>query len=144
MRIWAQGIDERKPRQPVIVLEAGSGADLDTWRPIFSEVAKIAPVVAYDRLRIGQSAADPKTPTLTRNVETLRDMLHAIASPPYDRLRGDGAELVRLQIKHQSEWTLSSPNSLFTIAGHTGHKAHRDDPGLVIATIRHVFDRVKK
>ena len=251
MRVWTAGIDQRKPGTPVIALEAGAGAQLETWTPIFNELAKLGPVVAYDRLGLGQSAADPKTPTLSRNVETLRDVLHAIAPPPYllvghsfggviirgfahqfpsdtagmvyldvpdfeatraeraallsgeareralqppvmpeipadtpaklrpvyeqlliemrddfpsargwrqapnipvavvvtaraDRLRGDGGVMVRLQIKHQSEWTLGSPNSLFTIAGHTGHQVHRDDPALVLAMIRHVFDRASK
>ena len=248
MRVWTAAIDRRKPGQPVILLEAGSGAVLETWTPVFNEVAKLGPVIAYDRLGLGQSAADPKTPTLTRNVETLHDVLHAIAPPPYvlvghslggviirgfahqfpretagmvyldvpdfeatraqraallsgeareralqppvmpeipadtpmklrpvyeqllaemrddfpsargwsqppdipvavvvtaraDRLRGDGSAMVRLQIKHQSEWTLGSPNSLFTIAGHTGHQVHRDDPALVVSLIRHVLDR---
>jgi pimeloyl-ACP methyl ester carboxylesterase len=251
MRVWTQGLEQRTPGQPLIVLEAGSGASLETWQPIFSDAAKIAPVIAYDRLGLGQSAADPKTPTLPRNVATLHDMLHAIAPPPYllvghslggviirgfahhhasetagmvyldvpdfeatreeraallsgeareqalkppvmpaipedtpaklrpvyeqlliemrddfpsargwsqpshlpvavvvtaraDRLRGDGAAMVRLQIKHQTEWTLSSPNSIFTVAGHTGHQVHRDDPALVIALIRHVFDRLRR
>ena len=61
-----------------------------------------------------------------------------------ERLRGDGGAMVRLQIKHQMEWTLASPNSLFTIAGHSGHQVHRDDPALVMATIRHVFERASK
>jgi pimeloyl-ACP methyl ester carboxylesterase len=251
MRVWTQGIEQRRPGQPLVALEAGSGADLDTWRPVFGEIVKLGPVVAYDRLGLGQSAADPKTPTLSRNVETLHDVLHAIAPPPYvlighslggviirgfadrypeetvgmvyldvpdfeatreeraavlsgesreralqppvmpeipadtpvkmrpvyeqllremrddfpsargwrqppnipvgvivtaraDRLRGDGSAMVRLQIKHQMEWTLASPNSLFTIAGHSGHQVHRDDPALVMATIRHVFERAGK
>jgi alpha-beta hydrolase superfamily lysophospholipase len=190
MRVWTQGIEQRRPGQPVMALEAGSGADLDTWKPVFDEIAKLGPVVAYDRLGLGQSAADPKTPTLSRNVETLHDVLHAIAPPPYvlighslggviirgfadrypeetvgmvyldvpdfeatreeraavlaDRLRGDGGAMVRLQIRHQMEWTLASPNSLFTIAGHSGHQVHRDDPALVMATIRHVFERASK
>jgi len=251
MRVQAEGIEQRKPGQPVIALEAGSGADLETWKPIFDEIAKLAPVIAYDRLGLGQSAADPKTPTLSRNVETLHDVLHAIAPPPYvlvghslggviirgfahhypnetagvvyldvpdfeatraeraallsgesreralkppvlpeipvdtpakvrpvyeqlliemrddfpsargwsqppnipvavvvtaraDRLRGDGGAMVRLQIKHQMEWTLGSPNSLFTIAGHSGHQVHRDDPSMVVALIRHVLEHAAK
>ena len=44
-----------------------------------------------------------------------------------DRLRGNGGAMVRLQIKHQQEWALSSPNGLFVLAGHTGHQVHRDD-----------------
>jgi pimeloyl-ACP methyl ester carboxylesterase len=248
VRVWTSGLDRRVAGQPVIALEAGSGAGLDTWQPVFGELAKIGPVIAYDRLGLGQSAADPKTPTLARNAETLRDVLHALAPPPYvlvghslggviirgfshlypgetagmvyldvpdfeatrqeraallsgeareralkpmdlpaipadtpaklrpvyeqllaemrddfpsarawqqpagipvavvvtaraDRLRGDGGAMVRLQIKHQMEWTLGSPNSLFTIAGHSGHQVHRDDPILVVSIVKHVFDR---
>ena len=251
MRVWTRGIEQRTAGAPVIVLEAGSGAVLETWKPIFGDVARLGPVIAYDRLGLGQSAADPKTPTLSRNVETLHDVLHAIAPPPYvlvghslggviirgfahrfptetagmiyldvpdfdatraerasvlsgeareralkppvlpeipadtpaklrpvyeqlliemrndfpsargwrqppaipvgvivtaraDRLRGDGGALVRLQIKHQMEWTLGSPNSVFTVAGHTGHQLHHDDPALVVSMIRHVFDRAIK
>ncbi len=251
MRVWTHGLSERVPGRPVIVLEAGSGAGLETWTPVFADAAKLASVIAYDRLGLGQSAADPKTPTLSRNVETLHDVLQALAAPPYvlvghslggvlirgfsarypnetaglvyldtpdfeatreqraavltgeardralkppsmpaipddtpaklrpvyeqlllemandfpsardwrqpsnipvgvivtaraDRLRGDGGALLRLQVAHQSEWTLSSPDSLFTIAGHTGHQVHRDDPGLVLSVIRHVFERTTR
>lgn len=228
------------------MLEAGAGATLETWNPVFDELAKLAPVIAYDRFGLGESGADPKTPTLPRNVETLHDVARMLAPPPYvlvghslggvivrgfsamypgetagavyldvpdfeatreerasvlsgearqralappqlpeipadtpaklrpvfqqlliemrddfpsartwkqppnvpvgvivtaraDRLRGDGAAMVKLQIKHQSEWALLSPNSVFTIAGHTGHQVHRDDPALVVSTIRHVY-----
>ena len=58
-----------------------------------------------------------------------------------DRLRGDGDAMVRLQIKHQAEWTLGSAGGIFTIAGHTGHQVHRDDPQLVVSIVRHVFSR---
>ena len=58
-----------------------------------------------------------------------------------DRLRGNGGALVRLQMKHQSEWALGSPNSLFVLAGHTGHQVHRDDPALVLRLIGHVYER---
>ena len=251
VRVWTAGFDRRVTGQPVIALEAGSGADLETWKPVFAELAALGPVLAYDRLGLGQSGADPKTPTLARNIETLHDVLRELTAPPYvlvghslggvivrgfshlyatetaglvyldvpdfeatreerasvlsgeargrslqppdlpaipadtparlrpvyeqlllemrddfpsarpwrqpqgvpvgvivtaraDRLRGDGGALVRLQIKHQMEWTLGSPNSLFTIAGHTGHQVHRDDPALVVSVVKHVFDRALK
>jgi pimeloyl-ACP methyl ester carboxylesterase len=250
VRVLTTGLDGRNAQQPVIVLEAGSGADLDTWQPVFAELARIAPVIAYDRLGLGQSAADPKTPTLSRNVETLDDVLRTLAPPPYllvghslggviirgysqlyagnisglvyldvpdfeatraeraallsgearqralgppdlpaippdtpaglravfqqllnemrddfpsarswrqpanipvavvvttraDRLRGDGGAMVRLQIRHQSEWALLSPDSLFVTAGHTGHQVHRDDPALVVSLVRHVFTKAQ-
>ena len=50
VRIWTAAINQRKPGTPVIALEAGAGAQLETWTPIFNELAKLGPVVAYDRL----------------------------------------------------------------------------------------------
>ncbi|HEX8031522.1 MAG TPA: alpha/beta hydrolase [Vicinamibacterales bacterium] len=251
VHVWTSGLEQRTAGQPVIVLEAGSGAVLQTWTPIFAELSRLGPVVAYDRLGLGQSDADPKVPTLTRNVETLHDVLQTVASPPYvlvghslggviirgfshlygsetaglvyldtpdfeatraeraavlsgdareralrppelpaipadtppglravyeqllnemrddfpsartwrqpanipvgvivtaraDRLRGDGVVTVRLQIRHQSEWALSTPDSVFTIAGHTGHQVHRDDPRMVVNLIQHVYERAQK
>ena len=35
MRVWTDGLAQRQPGQPVIVLEAGSGAYLETWKPVF-------------------------------------------------------------------------------------------------------------
>ena len=251
VRVRTSGLERRLSGQPVIVLEAGFGAILDSWNPIFDALAQLAPVIAYDRFGLGQSAADPKTPTLTRNVETLHDVLDELAKPPYvlvghslggviirgfsaihssetaglvyldtpdfeatraeraelltgearvralqppnlpaiptdtppklrpvyeqlllemrddfpsarkwrqlsnvpvgvivtaraDRLRGDGAAMMRLHIRHQSEWTLGSPDSMFTVAGHTGHIVHRDDPQLVISMVNHVYKAAAK
>jgi pimeloyl-ACP methyl ester carboxylesterase len=249
MRVWTAGLEQRKTGQAIIVLEAGAGADLETWKPILSDVSKIAPVIAYDRRGLGQSGADAAPPTFTRTVQTLRATLQALkVSPPYvlvghsmggvfirgfasmfptetagmvyldvpdfestreeraaelpaedrkaalgppelpaippgtteglaavyqqqlnemrddypsarswkqppgipvavvittraDRLRGNGGAMVRLQMKHQSQWALGSPNSLFVLAGHTGHQVHRDDPPLVLRLIQHVYDR---
>jgi pimeloyl-ACP methyl ester carboxylesterase len=247
MRVRTAGLGERKPRQPVIVLEAGSGATLETFNPIFVELARLAPVVAYDRRGLGSSGADTAKITFTRIVETLHAVLDQLqVPPPYllvghsmggvfirgfsaryanevaglvyldvpdfestreeraaalppedraralappefppipadtppglkaeyeaqleemrgdypsarawrqpagipaavvittraDRLRGNGGAMVRLQMKHQSEWTLSAPNGLFVLAGHTGHQVHRDDPALVVNLVAHVL-----
>jgi pimeloyl-ACP methyl ester carboxylesterase len=247
MRVWTAGLDQRKAGQTVVVLEAGSGANLETWKPIFADVARLAPVVAYDRRGLGGSAPDTATPTFARIVATLHALLQELrVPPPYvlvghslggvfvrgfsssypaetaglvyldvpdfestreerasvlpeedrkralappelppippdtppglkaayevqleemrndypsargwrqpsgipaavvittraDRLRGNGAAMVRLQMKHQSEWALSSRNGLFVLAGHTGHQVHRDDPALVVDLIAHVL-----
>lgn len=58
MRVWAAGLEQRGVGQPVVVLEAGAGAGLENWRPVFAEIAKRFPVLAYDRRGIGQSDAD--------------------------------------------------------------------------------------
>jgi pimeloyl-ACP methyl ester carboxylesterase len=249
MRVWTAGLDLRKPNQPLIVLEAGAGAALETWQPVFSEVSKIGPVVAYDRRALGQSGPDTAAPTFARTAQTLHALLETLKTPPpyvlvghsmggvfirgfasmypsettgmvyldvpdfestraeraaalppedrkaaleppvlpeippgtppglaavyeqqlnemrddypsargwkqppgipvavvittrADRLRGNGGAMVRLQMKHQSEWALGSPNSLFVLAGHTGHQVHRDDPALVVRLIAHVYER---
>jgi len=249
MRVWTAGIEQRKPGEPAIVLEAGAGADLETWKPIFPQVSRIGAVVAYDRRALGESEADTAPPTFTRTAQTLHAVLQALkVPPPYvlvghslggvfirgfasmypgeaagmgfldvpdfestreeraaalpvedrqaalappvlpeippgtppglaavyqqqlnemrddypsarnwrlppgipvavvittraDRMRGNGGAMVRLQMKHQSEWALGSPNSLFVLAGHTGHQVHRDDPQLVVRLIDHVHTR---
>jgi pimeloyl-ACP methyl ester carboxylesterase len=247
MRVRTAGLDERKPDRPVVVLEAGSGADLETWKPVFDDIAKLAPVIAYDRRGLGQSEPDTATPTLPRIVATLHAVLQELRTPPpyvlvghslggviirgfsalypsevrglvyldvpdyestreeraavlpaedrqralappvfppippdtpaglravyeqqleemrndypsargwrqppdipvavvittrADRLRGNGGAMVRLQMKHQSEWALTSANGLFVLAGHTGHQVHRDDPALVTDLVAHVL-----
>ena len=84
MRVWTAGLEQRKAGQPVIVLEAGAGADLETWKPIFADAARIGPVVAYDRRALGQSGADTVSPTFTRTVRTLRAVLQTLKVPaPY-------------------------------------------------------------
>jgi pimeloyl-ACP methyl ester carboxylesterase len=84
MRVWGAGLDQRKAGQPVVVLEAGGGADLETWKPVFGEIARLAPTVAYDRLGHGGSAPDTNPPTLERAGRVLHALLQELrASPPY-------------------------------------------------------------
>ena len=82
MRVLTAGIERRKPGEPVIILEAGAGADLETWKPILPDVSRVGPVIAYDRRALGQSEADPSTPTFTRTVQTLHAVLQALKVPP--------------------------------------------------------------
>ena len=56
-----------------------------------------------------------------------------------DRLEGNGGPMVRLHIKKQQEWALSSPNGLFVLAGHSGHQVQRNDPALVSQLVSHVL-----
>ena len=60
-----------------------------------------------------------------------------VATPPA-RLQGLGGAMVRLQIKHQAEWAMSSPKGMFVAASHVGHMVHRDDPGLVVRLLEHL------
>lgn len=82
MRVWGAGLDQRKAGQPVVVLEAGAGEGLETWRPVFGEIAKSLPVLAYDRRGIGESVADSETPTLRRVAASLHGLLARMNVPP--------------------------------------------------------------
>ena len=33
MRVWTAGTEQRKLRQPAVILEAGAGEGLDNWQP---------------------------------------------------------------------------------------------------------------
>lgn len=77
MRLWSAGVDQRKPGSPVVILEAGLGSTLEAWRPVFNDIARLAPVVAYDRGGLGQSDFDNVPPTFTHVAETLHELLHA-------------------------------------------------------------------
>jgi pimeloyl-ACP methyl ester carboxylesterase len=84
MRVWTDGLDRRQPGAPVVVLEAGAGNGLETWRPVFADIAKRAPVVDYDRRGIGKSQQDSEAPTLRRVAASLHAMLRQLgAAPPY-------------------------------------------------------------
>jgi pimeloyl-ACP methyl ester carboxylesterase len=62
-----------------------------------------------------------------------------LVATPTGRLRGLGGAMVRLQIRHQSEWALASPKGLFVTAGHVGHMVHRDDSALVARLVEYVL-----
>jgi pimeloyl-ACP methyl ester carboxylesterase len=82
MRVLATGLEGRRAGQPVVILEAGAGEGLDNWRPAFPDIARVAPVIAYDRRGIGQSAPDSATPTLRRVAASLHSLLATLAVPP--------------------------------------------------------------
>lgn len=84
MRVWTAGIEQRQTGRPVVILESGAGEGLDTWKPVFAEIARVAPVLAYDRRGLGQSTADSVRPTLRRVAQSLHALLQRLSvSPPY-------------------------------------------------------------
>ena len=84
MRVRTAGLELRKPGQPVLIAEAGGGATLETWDPVFVDLAGLAPLVAYDRRGHGQSEPDLRPPTLGRDIENLHELLQSLAlAPPY-------------------------------------------------------------
>jgi pimeloyl-ACP methyl ester carboxylesterase len=64
-----------------------------------------------------------------------------IAAPP-GRLKHPGEIMMRLEVKHQSEWALQSSNGLFIVSGDTGHNVAKDAPELVLMAVRHVLRNI--
>jgi pimeloyl-ACP methyl ester carboxylesterase len=83
LRVRTGGM-ERSGQAPTIVFEAGLGSRLETWNPLFDQVAAFAPAIAYDRAGLGGSPANGITPTAPNVVRTLHALLAAVgARPPY-------------------------------------------------------------
>ena len=61
-----------------------------------------------------------------------------IAAPPV-RLKAPGDAMMRLQIKHQSEWALTSSSGLLLVSGRVGHDVMKDDPALLVQAVNHVL-----
>ena len=84
MRAQIAGLEGRRPGSPVVVFEAGALQSSDNWGRILTEIAAVAPVVAYDRAGLGRSEWDEQTPTPRHVTTRLRRLLGEIgASPPY-------------------------------------------------------------
>jgi pimeloyl-ACP methyl ester carboxylesterase len=80
-------------------------------------------------------ALHPPTGIPTGVIVSAGKYLRSPEPPPVEI--GEG--LVRLQIRHEQEWALSSPQGMIVIARHVSHYVHRDDPALALEVIRHVL-----
>jgi pimeloyl-ACP methyl ester carboxylesterase len=85
MRVAVAGLQNRKPGEPVIILEAGAGeTGIEAWSPVFAELSRVAPVLAYDRRGVGRSEPDSVRPTLRRTAQSLHSLLQNLSvTPPY-------------------------------------------------------------
>jgi pimeloyl-ACP methyl ester carboxylesterase len=84
MHLSSSGLEFRRPGQPVIVLEAGAPGTMEMWRSVFSEISRLAPVMAYDRSGLGKSEFDNERPTVGHVVDNLHALLDAAhILPPY-------------------------------------------------------------
>ena len=69
---------------PTVVLEAGIGGLLNSWRSVQPEVARFARVCAYDRAGYGGSDAGPMPRTSAAIAWDLHELLHSAGErPPY-------------------------------------------------------------
>jgi pimeloyl-ACP methyl ester carboxylesterase len=84
VRVQAVGLQDRRQGRPVVVFEAGATNSLEVWGGIPSQVATMAPIVAYDRAGLGSSEWDDGNPTPRHVAERLRQVLRQIgAEPPF-------------------------------------------------------------
>jgi len=66
VRVQVLGLDNRREGAAVVVFEAGATNSLAVWASVLTEIASIAPVVAYDRKqasvgRIGTARLLPRS-----------------------------------------------------------------------------------
>ena len=53
--------------------------------------------------------------------------------------RSTRSGILRIQITHQQQWALSSPQGLFAVTRRGGHNIHQDNPDLTVLAIHHVL-----
>ncbi|OJJ21157.1 hypothetical protein BKI52_11350 [marine bacterium AO1-C] len=85
-KIWVNtiGLEKRKPGEPLIVFESGHAVSMDNWDKVLTGVAKMAPLVTYDRPGIGKSEPDNEMPTMKNVADKLLKILkHLKQKPPY-------------------------------------------------------------
>lgn len=78
------GMEHLKDSIPIVVLEMGGGATLDSWDPIYDELVNFAPVFAYERSGIGPSEWNHIEPTPLNVTNLLKKILNKLElNPPY-------------------------------------------------------------
>ena len=70
--------------KPVVILEAGLGMDLESFDPVFDDLATYTRVFAYDRPGYGESTPTARPRSVEQAVNDLRHLLNLAAiQPPY-------------------------------------------------------------
>ncbi|MCE7040413.1 alpha/beta fold hydrolase [Dyadobacter sp. CY312] len=80
--VYTKGLDSRKVNSPVLIFENGMGVGLGSWDTVLDELAKTAPVVAYDRANVEKTDGDFEMPTIKRVAENLKAILNTLRIPP--------------------------------------------------------------
>ncbi len=62
----------------IILLEAGMGQDLSTWQPIFDDLTKIAKVIRYSRVGLGNSTTISRQLSVENSVSHLDKLLTSL------------------------------------------------------------------
>lgn len=99
------GMQHLKDSVPIVVLEMGAGSTLKSWKPIYNDLIKFAPVFAYERAGIGQSEWNNIEPTPFNAANKLKRILQGLdLKPPYI-LAGHswGGVIIRAYAGHYKE-----------------------------------------
>lgn len=80
--VYTKGLENRKPNTPVLVFENGMGVGLGSWSTIIDELAKVAPVFAYDRAGVEKSDKIYQMPTPKQTAGNLKAILTTLNIPP--------------------------------------------------------------
>lgn len=99
VRVMTAGFEHLERGQPVVVFESGGGGTgIGNWGSVFTDVAKFAPVVAYERGGVGESEWDGEPPTPERVTVRLHALLSELDAPPPYVLVGHsrGGPLIRM------------------------------------------------
>jgi pimeloyl-ACP methyl ester carboxylesterase len=82
--VYVKGFENRKKNSPAIIFENGLGAGLGNWDTVIDQIAKFAPVLAYDRAGVEKSDKIYQMPTIKVVSENLKSILKTLnIAPPY-------------------------------------------------------------
>lgn len=76
------GLQHLKDNTPAIVLELGAGSTIETWNTIFDDLAKVAPIFAYERSGIGESDWNQLEASPKNAITVLHKILTKLEIPP--------------------------------------------------------------
>jgi len=97
VEVKISGLEDRKPLQPIVILEAGLREDFSTWDQVIDQVSEFSPVMAYNRAGIGASESSEEAITIQARVDQLNQLLKELKiDPPYILVGNNwGSEIIR-------------------------------------------------
>jgi hypothetical protein len=133
---------------PSVILDAGEGETMYTWRKVQPAIAKFTRVCSFDRAGMGFSGAGPLPPDANAMVTDLHTLLaHAEVSAPYVLVTPLPPAEMRAVDRawnagHDRLARLSSAGSNVVIS-HSEHFIQLDRPEVVINAVAKVVNQTK-
>lgn len=82
--VYVKGLENRKKGAPAIIFENGLGVGLGNWDTVIDQIAKFAPVLAYNRAGVEKSEKIYEMPTIGVVARNLKSILSTLnIAPPY-------------------------------------------------------------